>query len=412
MTPLDVVTYVLLFVTLYTEVYLLLAFLEGTGAEKPRASLKEAARIPKVAVFVPCYNEERTVAGTLDSLLALDYPTDHLEIIAINDGSKDGTQSILDTYASHPRITVLSKENGGKHSALNLALQHTDADIVGCLDADSFVTPHAVSHSVERFLTDERIAAVTPGIIVHNPRGLLGFIQQAEYTLSLFMRRAFALSSSVFITPGPLSLYRRDALLAIGGWRHAHGTEDMELALRLHEHGYGTHIANEPTALVITSTPKTIRALYKQRVRWTYGFIMNTMDYRHMLFNRAYGTLGLLVLPIALISIGSALYFTGLALYYALDAAFHALIRIQTIGLSFSLPSFELFYISTTMLSILVYLLITITLGLIFLGRSVAKSPMHPVSVPLYVALYSFLAPWWLLGAVVRALTKTQAPWR
>jgi cellulose synthase/poly-beta-1,6-N-acetylglucosamine synthase-like glycosyltransferase len=404
--PISIATYAFLFLALYTEVYLLLAYLEARE-EASHHTLSDA-ELPTVAMIVPCFNEEGTVAGTLHSLLALDYPKNKLSIIAVNDGSTDNTQHVLDTFKSNPQITVLTKENGGKHTAMNMALMYTTADIVGCLDADSFVDSDALKASVHAF-AKTGAAAITPAIVSMQPDNWLRFIQQAEYALSVFMRQAFAASDSVFITPGPFSLFRREVLSAIGGWKHAHGTEDMEIAMRLQEGGY--IIKNEPRARVFTKTPPTVPKLYKQRVRWTYGFIMNALAYRHFFFKK-YGALGMVVFPAAFLSIGGTLFLTGMMLVSALESLYDAYVRISITGVDFGLPTLEFFFFNTTMAAVLAYFLIGFALTLLFMGRSLARTPLHPASVPLYVALYSFLAPWWLMGAVVRASLRAQAPWR
>lgn len=408
MDVIPIITHILLFLALYIEVYLLLSFLEARDGVQENVRLSETD-LPTVAIIVPCFNEETTVAGTLHSLLALRYPQNKLSIIAVNDGSTDGTLSVLKTFKNHSQITVLSKENGGKHSAMNHALAYTKADIVGCLDADSFVESEALYASIQRFSTTGA-AAVTPAIVALAPTTWLQFVQQAEYALSVFMRRAFAATNSVFITPGPFSLFKRDIVTKMGGWKHAHGTEDMEMAMRLQEGRY--KIVNEPRARVFTKTPATIRTLYRQRVRWTYGFLMNVIDYRHMVLNRGYGALGMIVLPAAVISIAAALYFTGVAVGHGLLEAYSFYERVATVGLSFGIPSLSFFFFNTTSIALIGYTLIVLALALLFTGRAIADAPLHPVSVPLYVLLYSFLAPWWLLGAVSRALMRAQAPWR
>ncbi len=406
----SVVTHTLLFIALYTEVYLLLTYLESRVQEREFSTSHTTPQVlPSVAIIVPCFNEEETVAGTIRSLLALAYPHKKLSIIAVNDGSTDATLSVLHTFSHEPQITILSKENGGKHSAMNMALAHTTAEIVGCLDADSYVSPDALLASITRF-AETNAAAITPAIVTHTPDNWLRFIQQAEYALSVFMRRAFADTQAVFITPGPFSLFKRDILAAIGGWKHAHGTEDMEIAMRLQEHGY--RIANQPLARVFTKTPKTVRALYKQRVRWTYGFIMNVIDYKHALFNPRFGTLGVLVLPTALISIAAALYFTGMVLTYSIQELYDYYILVSLTGFSISIPTLSMFFLNTTTAALLAYVLVGLALTLIYIGRSMSDAPLHPVSIPLYILLYSFLAPWWLLGAVSRAGFRAQAPWR
>ena len=191
-----IITHGLLFIALYAEVFLLLAFLESESPAKGR----RYSSLPSVAIVVPCFNEEKTVAATLRSLLALDYPKNKLSIIAVDDGSADGTAQVLSQFAKDPRITVLSKQNGGKHSAMNLALTKTDAEYIGCLDADSFVAPNALKTSMRCLMQSEAVA-VTPAILVHKPKRFIEFIQQAECTLSVFGRRAYARLSQLPTVP-------------------------------------------------------------------------------------------------------------------------------------------------------------------------------------------------------------------
>src|SRR5262249_14757034 len=139
-----VLTYALLFVSLYFEVFLLVSFLErGLVRRVLRAP---GTTQPRVAIVVPCFNEERGIAETLTSLLKLEYPKDKLEIIVVDDGSHDNTLALAREYAHDPRVRIFSKENGGKHTAMNYALALTSAELIGCLDADSVVDAQALTH--------------------------------------------------------------------------------------------------------------------------------------------------------------------------------------------------------------------------------------------------------------------------
>lgn len=401
-------TYTLLFITLYGEVFLLLAFLDSYEETASKTPLVLPERVPTVAIIVPCYNEEKTVAKTILSLLALDYPRDKLEILVVNDGSKDGTLAAAHTASTDSRVRVFSKENGGKHSAMNFALKHTTAEIVGCLDADSYVEPQSLIASI-RQLHDTGAVAVTPAIVPNKPTNLLQYIQQAEYGLSVFIRRAFSAAGAIFITPGPFSLFKRDVIEKLGGWKHAHGTEDLEIGLRLQEHRY--LITNTPYARATTNTPLTLKALYKQRVRWTYGFLMNALDYKHMFFNRKYGALGMVLLPAAFISIFTALYFTLQFVVFTVSDVVTAVTRWSIVG--FGMPTWpQLFYVNTTELAIIAYILFGVALGLIFIGKNMAGRSWMSIDFPLYLTFYAFIAPLWLTGAVVRAVRGRQAPWR
>src|SRR3989344_608991 len=402
-----IITPGLLFIALSAEVFLLLAFLESESPAKGR----RYSSLPSVAIVVPCFNEEKTVAATLRSLLALDYPKNKLSIIAVDDGSADGTAQVLSQFAKDPRITVLSKQNGGKHSAMNLALTKTDAEYIGCLDADSFVAPNALKTSMRCLMQSEAVA-VTPAILVHKPKRFIEFIQQAEYTLSVFVRRAFAGANSVFITPGPFSIFKRDVLLKIGGWKHAHGTEDMEIAMRLQKNRY--RIINSPKTQVFTTAPKSIRALYKQRVRWTYGFLMNLWDYRQMVGNRSFGALGTVILPSAVISIGTVLYLASLVVIHLPNRMWSMFIKVDTVGLSYepAITALVPFFINTTSAALIAYILIGFALTLIWLGKQLSETRLHPWSVPLYMMVYCWIAPFWLAGALIRAGLRAPAPWR
>lgn len=406
-------THVFLFLALYVEVFLLIGFLEqgGVSGVNARREVEEVdeSELPRVAVFVPSYNEEKTVGKTIESLLSLQYPKDKLEVIVVDDGSKDKTYEMALPYTKDPRVKLLQKENGGKHTAMNLALKHTDAEIVGCLDADSFAAPNALLLAVRAF-KDPHVAATTPAIHVHNPQNLLQVIQKAEYSLSIFIRRAFASSDAILVTPGPLSLFRRSAVVKAGGWRHGHGTEDLEMTLQLREQG--VRIINDPTVAVYTSTPTTLYKLYKQRVRWTYGFLMNMIDFKHMIGNKKYGALGLVVLPGAVISIFGVCYLTGVAVVSFIKKAYLTYEHISVAGIHFAWPHFDLFFVNTSTIMLLAYVMSGTTLSLMMIGKRLGGQKAFGWDIPLYFVTYGLIAPLWLIGAVAHAAFGKQARWR
>jgi cellulose synthase/poly-beta-1,6-N-acetylglucosamine synthase-like glycosyltransferase len=412
------ITYVFLFISLYFEVFMLMSFLERRtrSAVAASAGVLDDAQLPTAAIVVPCFNEEKSIASTIASLLKVDYPAGKFEIIVVDDGSTDGTLAIARRFESDPaagmaglRVRVFHKENGGKHTAMNFALTKTTADLIGCLDADSVVAPSAMRRIAEVFQNPE-VAAVTPGIFVKKPETVLQYMQEAEYRLSVFNRFTLASLGSAFITPGPFSIFRTKVVREEGGWRHGHSTEDMEMALRMQNAGY--LIGNAPGAVVYTGTPRTIRGLFRQRVRWTYGFLRNAVDYRHMFGNGDYGTLGLLILPTALASIAIAIYFFARILYYAAFDLVHLVTRFEVLGFSFH-PSFSLFYINTSAMWFLIYAAVVLVVGLISVGTFIGSGKrLPPIGTPLFVLFYSFLVPLWLGTAVVRAVFKTGVRWR
>src|ERR1035437_10316937 len=185
----EVITYPFIFLAIFFESFVLVTFLSKPARESRARS--SGTLSPTVAVIVPCWNEATTVAATCESLLALHYPKDKLEIILVDDGSTDGTREVMAQFAGNPQVRLIHKENGGKESALKLGVATTDAEFIGCLDADSFVDPDALNEIIPCF-RNPRVAAVTAAMSVHQPKNILQHIENAEYVLGITYRHVFA----------------------------------------------------------------------------------------------------------------------------------------------------------------------------------------------------------------------------
>lgn len=404
--------YIGLFITLYFEVFVLMTFLET----KPFHNLAEnkaraPKRFPAVSIIVPCYNEERTIAKTLLSLLNLDYPKNKLKILVVDDGSTDNTWKTMQRFQGNAQVELYHKENGGKHTALNFALGNTETELVGCLDADSFVAKDALREIVKAF-EDPEVMTVTPAIQPVEPKNLIQLIQKAEYSLSISIRHAFAHLNSIFIPPGPFSIFRREVFEKLGVYKVAFNTEDLEFGLRMQTHHL--KIGNAPTAHVFTNTPQTLRALFRQRLRWTYGYLKNSMEYRFLFFKRGYGNLGMLVLPIATTAIFTALYFAFVFIYYGILQLIQKAVEMQVIGVQALKMSFDFdwFYVNTSASIFLILSIIIMVVILILFGKRLSNQSLRfPVDILVYMLLYGFLAPWWLARAVYNAALSKESSW-
>jgi len=408
----NVIVHVLLFVGLYFEVFLLMTFLDHTSVIRRQSvqSGKKLEYYPSVSIIVPCYNEEKTMVSTILSLLELDYPKDKLSILIVNDGSTDNSAHVLTRFWGHSQITVFHKENGGKYSALNFALQHVQSELVGCLDADSFVDHNALVEIVQYF-TNTSVMAVTPAIKVHEPRNIIQHIQKAEYELGIFIRKTFAFLDGLLVTPGPFSIFRTTVFAELGGYREAYNTEDFEIALRMQSNHY--KIENAHHAFVYTAAPPTFKKLFRQRLRWTYGFLKNATDYRHMYFKKQYGNLGMFILPITTLSIFSALYFTGMLLVSLFSLVATKVVEIQAVGFGLTGNfSFALFFINTRSMLFIIYTLVLLTLLLIIIGRRLStERRLISFDLVYYLFLYGLMAPFWLVAAVYNAVLSRQTSW-
>lgn len=408
------ILYGLLFISVFFEVFLLITYLEvreELSFEKDHLS-RNIERFPTVTIIVPCFNEEKTLDRTISSLLNLDYPQNRFSIIAVDDGSTDGTSRELAKFENHPQISILSKKNGGKHTALNLALERVKSELVGCLDADSFVRSDALKKIVP-FFDDPGIMAVTPSIKVHDPSSVLQHVQKIEYSWGIFLRRMLSSLGALYVTPGPFSIFRFQVFRELGGYRHGHHTEDLEMAMRMQKHRY--KIVNSHGAHVYTVTPARFSALYKQRVRWTYGFLNNAMDYREMFFNKKFGHIGIFILPIATFSIFATLYLAGSALWHNLSRAFDTLTRFRAVGLNWdsATPSFNWFFINTGVTSILALGAMMLVFIILYLAIKMADGRVKiNKGIFYYLMLYVFIVPLWLAKAVFSTIFRRQISWK
>lgn len=406
----ETITYILLFIALYVEVFFLITYFEFSEKEKKSVAVPVLEKWPTVSIIVPVWNEETTVLKTIFSLLKLNYPKDKLSIFIVDDGSTDNTWNVIQRFSRNRQVKLLRKENGGKHTALNYALEFVDSELVGCLDADSFVHPETLKRLVIQF-SDREMMAVTPSIKVFEPKGFLGLIQKAEYIFGVFLRKVFSYLNAIYITPGPFSIFRKSVFEKLGNYKRAHNTEDMEIAMRMQRNNM--KIGNVHNAFVYTIAPASIGALYKQRLRWVYGFLKNAIDYRDMLFKPQYGNLGMVVLPVAGLSVLSTMYFLGEMIYSWIHSLILKIQEIYTVGLYWHGFNFDFFYINT---NIIVFVSIIAVLGtfiIIVTSRGLAEEKnKFGLDSVLFMIFYSMLAPIWMTKAVCNVIFTRKIRWR
>ena len=255
--------------------------------------------------------------------------------------------------------------------------------------------------------------AVTPSIKVYEPKNFLQHIQKTEYSWSIFLRRMLSSMGALYVTPGPFSIFRLKVFKDLGPYRHAHMTEDMEMAMRMQKNRY--KIVNSHGAHVYTVTPSTFSSLVKQRARWTYGFINNGMDYREMFFNKKYGNIGMFILPIATFSIFSALFMVSNVIYGWVDKIITMITRYRAVGFNWKLssPSFDWYFLNTGVLPLLIITAVGLTLFILYLSHRLAdgKFKLHR-GLFYYLFLYTFMVPFWLLKALFDTVFKRKVSWR
>lgn len=216
---------------------------------------------PRVSVLIPAYNEEGNIENAVKAVLSQDYPD--LEIIVIDDGSEDGTYeralSIKDVG-----LKVIKAEHGGKARALNLGLEVSSGEIIVTIDADGFLGKNAISELVKRFYSENVIAVGGQVRVVGGT--FLELAQDIEHLRIAMFRRAKELDD-LSLAPGPISAFRRKALLEIGGFVED-PVEDYATTIALKRVG---KVVYSPKARVWVKMPATLSSLWRQRRKWFLG---------------------------------------------------------------------------------------------------------------------------------------------
>ena len=232
---------------------------------------RDDVELPPVSIIVPAYNEGAVIGAAIESLLALDYPT--YEIVVVDDGSRDDTLAQATKWEGHggAPVRVFSGPNGGKATALNLGIQNARYPFLFCMDSDSTVEAECLRRAVAH-MEDDTVGAVAGNVKVKNRNSLLTRLQALEYIEGLNMpRRAQGFVAAVNIVPGPVGLFRREALEDVGFYDTDTFAEDADLTLKLIAAGW--KIAYEDQAIAWTQAPDRWLDLIQQRYRWTRGIL-------------------------------------------------------------------------------------------------------------------------------------------
>lgn len=407
-----IILYSFIFLSIYVQIFYFVTFLENKKKIVIREGKVKLSKYPKVTITVPCWNEEKTVYKTVRSLLSLNYPKEKLQIFLVDDGSTDHTFNVINRFSKYSNIKVFHKENGGKFTALNFALGKTETEFFGCLDADSVADPEALVRIMSYFEKDKEVMAVAPSVVVHNSNNFIQKSQKAEYYMGVYFKKMLGFLGAIDVTPGPLTIFRKQVFDELGGYRHAHNTEDMEIAYRMQKNHYKIEHCND--AFVYTNTPETISKLYHQRVRWIFGFMNNTIDYSDVIFKKNYGNFSIFTLPTRIASVVAIGYLSVRIFYNFGNFIYSKFIVYKTVGFSVH-PNFvfDPFFINTQSL----FFLFIITYALVFFsmlfGRRMAEGKWAlSVGMFYYFPVFSIISPFWLLKAGYNTVLKRKPSWR
>ena len=279
-----------------------------------------------ISIIVPAFNEDVTIVENVRSLLSLNYPL--YEIIVVDDGSSDETSAkLIEAFdmlpirrpiqrkvecqpvefvyeaATHKvPLTLIRKKNGGKADSLNMGINACKYPYFICIDADSVLQHDSLSKIVKPVLENENVVAVGGAVRPSNsveidngrvvnyrlPRNLLACMQVLEYDRSFLASRIlFDKFNGSLIISGAFGLFKKDTVVAAGGYDASTMGEDMELVVKLHDYPYLIRYATD--AICWSQVPENLKDLSKQRRRWHIGLFQSMWKHRIMLANPKFG---------------------------------------------------------------------------------------------------------------------------
>ena len=299
----------------------------------------ETSHYKPMTLICPAYNEEAGVVPSVNSLISLRYP--EFQVVVVNDGSKDATlQKLIEAFRLKPsqrvlrqllptkevrgiyesvyvpNLVVVDKANGGKADALNCGVNLARYPLVCCMDGDSLLENDSLLRIARPFMDRPNLVAsggvirplngckvTTMGIRgIHLPDSWLARFQIVEYLRAfLFGRVGLASLDTMFIVSGAFGVFRKELIVAAGGFETATIGEDFELVVRMHrylrENKRPYHITLVPDPVCWTEVPEEVKVLGRQRNRWQRGLLETLWKHRRMWFNPKYGRVGLFSMP-------------------------------------------------------------------------------------------------------------------
>jgi cellulose synthase/poly-beta-1,6-N-acetylglucosamine synthase-like glycosyltransferase/peptidoglycan/xylan/chitin deacetylase (PgdA/CDA1 family) len=261
-----------------------------------RARPVDRSFTPSVSIVVPAYNEAVGISTAVTSLATGRYPD--LEVIVVDDGSTDGTAELVRSLGL-ANVRVIDQDNQGKAAALNTGIAAAGGEIIVMVDGDTVFEPDTLTFLVQPF-ADPVVGAVAGNTKVANRRRLLGRWQHIEYVMGFNLdRRMYEELRCMPTVPGAIGAFRRSALTDVGGIAVDTLAEDTDLTMAVGRAGW--HVVYEQRAKAWTEAPATMRQLWTQRYRWSYGTMQAMWKHRGALRPSARSPLGRRALPYMLL---------------------------------------------------------------------------------------------------------------
>ncbi|MDD5193514.1 MAG: glycosyltransferase family 2 protein [Candidatus Nanoarchaeia archaeon] len=399
-----------MFISLYLLSFFLILYI------KNRKVLFDYPKTPKkytVSFVVPAYNEGKSIKETIRHIFDIGYP--YLsEVIVVNDCSTDNTKEEAESLLrEYPKLKLINnpKNLGNAARSQNVGLKYAKAELIAVVDGDSFPAKESINKMVGYF-DDEKVGAVTCPVLVRNRNLFWEKIQAIEYIAICFGRKLLEYVDAIYVTPGPLALYRKTALDEIGGFDENNITQDIEATWHLSANGWkrkmclSTHVSS--------NAPSKFKPWFVQRRRWNIGGLQCIYKYRKDIGRK--GMLGMFIIPFFIIN--TFLGLLGLSIFFYLltrRIISNFLLAKYSIVTHTPVITLETFYITPSILNYLGIVLFLFGLIYILLILSVLKERLlkkeNLLNIPFYLIIYLMVYPFIMVNSLWHVITGKRI-WR
>jgi hypothetical protein len=251
----------------------------GSGRRRP-APPSEPAEWPTISIVIVAHNAEHTIRGTIERLLAADYPAERRQILVVSDASTDATEQIVAEFAQHGVELYRVLPRGGKTAAENAAAHRVRGEIVVNADASTLVAPDCIKALVRHF--SDPAVGVASGRAVSVPAAAGGAPatrpDATYYGYEMWVRSLEMAFGAVVGATGGLYALRR-SLFAVP--LPAHATRDFASPLIAREHGFGSLI--DPGAVCFVRLNPFLRREYQRKLRTMLGGLDTLYEFRRLM---------------------------------------------------------------------------------------------------------------------------------
>ena len=363
-----------------------------------------------LSVLVPAFNEQKTIENTIKAIFLSGY--DLAEVIVLNDGSTDKTREIVEgLMGKYEKLKLLNKKNSGKADSLNQGIRMAIGELVAVVDADSYPAIDSFRKLVGYF-DDTKVGAVTCTIAPRNRKRFIEKLQTIEYYVIAFTRKLLGYVDAIYVTPGPLAIYRKTALKRVGGFNKDNLTEDIEITWHLTYFGYKRAMCLATN--VATTVPHKVADWYRQRRRWNTGGLQCISQYKNLFFKK--GMLGMFIVPFFILQLFNGLLGLGVFTYLITTRTIRNYLLVKyTTDIGTSLVTINDLYITPSFLNYLGIVLFVIGLFFTLLSLFILKEKAFiKQSVPsaiFYLLFYLSIYPFIVINALYNYFKGTKK-WR